>query len=92
MGRRFTCIEAESIVQAMFDVTTWHGHAAPDAVHVGQRKPDVVELVQCGHVERLVVVVVRFAMLLQLLATCGSHVDRRRRTTAKYQLCRTRYL
>jgi len=75
----------------MFDVSTWNRHASRDAVHVGQCKPDVVELVQCRHVELVVVVVVRSTMLLlQLLATCSSHVDRRRRTTAEYQLCRAR--
>jgi len=41
----YTRVEAESVVQAVFDVSTRHGHTSPDAVHVGQRKPDVVELV-----------------------------------------------
>lgn len=74
---RFTCVEAESAVQAMFDVPTRHRHASSDAVHVCQCKPDIVELVEHHHVERRVVVLVLcFSMLLLLLTTSTIHLDK----------------
>ena len=66
-----TCVEAEAAVETVVDVPARHRQRPPDAVHVCQREADVVELVQCLHVERPVVVVVRSCVVLPL----SGHVD-----------------
>jgi len=73
-----TCVEAESFVQIVVDMTTRQRQASPDAVHVCQRESDVVELVQFRRVERIVITVIPFTMLLlllRLMATSRSHLD-----------------
>ena len=74
-----TCVEAESFVQIVVDMTTRQRQASPDAVHVCQRESDVVELVQFRRVERIVITVIPFTMLLlllRLMATSRSHLDK----------------
>jgi len=85
-GRR-TCVEAETVVQAVLDVSTRYRHRSPDAVHVRDGEPEVVELVQCIHVERHIVGI-RFLLLLMLLATCSSHVHVRTAGVGVDPLCR----
>ena len=61
-------------METVVDVASRHGNGPADGVHIGQREADVVELVQCLHVERpilLVVDVIRSCMVLPL----SGHVD-----------------
>jgi len=51
-------------VQAVVNVSTRDRQRSPDAVHVRQSEPEVVELVQRLHVERLIIVVDFLALLM----------------------------